>query len=181
MVEEGIDRFCVVNMIPLHLDHEFRTYIKEIFFDPEYQTMKKYVAHGTYSVYDHCFRAALFAYSLAKEKGWKVDYSALVRGSLLHDYYLYDWHHTREGHRLHGFRHPYFALRNATKRYALTKRERNMILSHMFPVTFWIFPQYRESWILTYADKVAANRERKTRKKTALRKENAMVLTRKEA
>ena len=85
--------------------------------------MKKYVAHGHYSVYDHCFRVALFAYSYAKCKGIKVDYWSLIRGSMLHDYYLYDWHHTHEGHRLHGFRHPYFALHNAKKRFTLNMFE----------------------------------------------------------
>ena len=87
-----------------------------ILHDSKYQNMKKYVAHGHYSVYDHCFRVALFAYSYAKCKGIKVDYWSLIRGSLLHDYYLYDWHHTHEGHRLHGFRHPYFSLHNAKKK-----------------------------------------------------------------
>lgn len=31
--------------------------------------MKEFIAHGRYSLYDHCFRVALLSYSLAKEKG----------------------------------------------------------------------------------------------------------------
>ena len=146
-------------MIQLQLDSTFRTIAMPILHDSKYQNMKKYVAHGHYSVYDHCFRVALFAYSYAKCKGIKVDYWSLIRGSLLHDYYLYDWHHTHEGHRLHGFRHPYFALHNAKKRFTLNKKKVNMILSHMFPLTFWKLLLSKEAWILTYADKVCANSE----------------------
>ncbi len=148
-------------MVKILLDQEFRSYSEKILLNQEYQSMRKYVAHGTYTVYDHCFRVALFAYSYAKGKGLNVDYASLVRGALLHDYYLYDWHHAHEGHRLHGFRHPYFALHNAKKKYRLNKKEMNIILSHMFPLTFWILPLCKEAWLITYADKVCANRERK--------------------
>lgn len=81
-------------MIQLQLDSTFRTIAMPILHDSEYQNMKKYVAHGHYSVYDHCFRVALFAYSYAKIKGMKVDYRSLISGSLLHDYYLYNCSHT---------------------------------------------------------------------------------------
>ena len=51
----------------------------------------------------------------------------LVRGALLHDYFLYDWH-TRKSAKglkeLHGFSHPETALRNAGRDYRLTPCER---------------------------------------------------------
>ena len=78
----------------------------------------------------------------------------LVRGALLHDYFLYDWHdkYHRDIKRLHGFYHPGIALRNAMKEYELTKREQDIIKKHMWPLTV-IPPLCREAWIVTMADK----------------------------
>ena len=163
----------IMKMIQLRYDSEFRKAALPILTNPEYQLMKQYMAHGHYTVYSHCFRVALFAYSYAKSKNMDIDYTSLIRGCLLHDYYLYDWHHLHEGHRLHGFRHPYFALRNAKKRFQLNRKERNMILSHMFPLTFWTIPLSKEAWLLTHADKVCARMESASvRKKTVKRKQN---------
>ena len=154
-------------MFKILLSREFHEISSPILLDEEYQKLKKFTAHGHYSVYDHSLRVALFAYSYAKEKNLQIDYSSLIRGCLLHDFYLYDWHHAHEGHSFHGFRHPYFALRNAKERFSLNNKEKNMIVSHMFPLTFWTIPLSKEAWILTYSDKVCANAERK---KTLARK-----------
>ena len=147
------------------LDKEFYSYAGGILFSPEYQARKKYSAHGLYTLYDHCLRVALLSYSYAKEKKLKINLSVLVRGCLLHDYYLYDWHHKKEGHRLHGFRHPYFSLRNASRIFSLTRKEKNRILSHRFPLTFWFFPKSKEALLLSHFDKVSAYQEHKNCKK----------------
>ena len=78
------------------------------------------------------------------------------RGALLHDYFLYDWHLTHE--RWHGFRHPYIALSNASRDFDLTAREKNIIVRHMFPLTP-IPPKYRESLLVSTADKICALKE----------------------
>lgn len=95
---------------------------------------------------------------IAKALRMKVDRKALVRGALLHDYFLYDWHEKEEWHRLHGFRHPYFALRNASRDFKLSRIEENVILRHMFPLTP-IPPSCREAWIVCMADKYCSARE----------------------
>ena len=74
----------------------------------------------------------------------------------LHDYYLYDWHDKNKGFRWHGFKHHRFALANAEKDFDLTEKEKNIIYSHMFPLTFWCLPRSREAWIVTLADKRVA-------------------------
>lgn len=78
----------------------------------------------------------------------------LIRGALLHDYFLYDWHipDDENPHRLHGFYHPGVALRNALKEYHLTEREKDIIRKHMWPLTV-IPPGCREAWIVSAADK----------------------------
>lgn len=78
----------------------------------------------------------------------------LVRGALLHDYFLYDWHDKNHVNplRLHGFHHPGIALRNAGKEYVLSDREKDIIKKHMWPLTI-VPPMCREAWIVTAADK----------------------------
>lgn len=81
--------------------------------------------------------------------------ASLLRGALLHDYFLYDWHDPDPSHRLHGFRHPFFALARAEEDFELTPRERNIIVRHMFPLVP-VPPTCREAWIVCLADKWCA-------------------------
>jgi uncharacterized protein len=87
-----------------------------------------------------------------KSRRSDIDYKALIRGALLHDYYLYDWHKSHKGHRLHGYRHPSWALHNALLRYDLSPKERNIIRSHMFPLTIFHFPRSPEARIVAKMD-----------------------------
>ena len=60
-----------------------------------------------------------------------------------------------EGHRLHGLRHPRIALDNARRDFVLTSREEDIIRKHMFPLTLRP-PRYKESVVVTCADKLCA-------------------------
>lgn len=111
--------------------------------------------HGDVSVALHCFFAAVVCVRLARALALRVDTQALVRGALLHDYFLYDWHDPDPSHRLHGFRHAGFALRNAGRDFPLGPIERNMIASHMFPMNL-VLPRFRESLLLCLADKICS-------------------------
>lgn len=111
--------------------------------------------HGDVSVALHCFFAAVVCVRLARVLALRVDTRALVRGALLHDYFLYDWHDPDPSHRLHGFRHAGFALRNAGRDFSLGPIERNMIASHMFPMNL-VLPRFRESLLLCLADKICS-------------------------
>ena len=111
--------------------------------------------HGDVSVALHCFLAAVVCVRLARALALRVDTRALVRGALLHDYFLYDWHDPDPSHRLHGFRHAGFALRNAGRDFSLGPIERNMIASHMLPMNL-VLPRFRESLLLCLADKICS-------------------------
>ena len=87
-----------------------------------------------------------------------VDIKSLIRGSLLHDYFLYDWHENDKSHRLHGFKHAKTAMLNAERDFGINKIEKNMIYTHMFPLNLRL-PRYKESIILCMADKVCAIKE----------------------
>ena len=89
---------------------------------------------------------------------WNVNRRELIRGALLHDYFLYDWHEKNAGHRFHGFIHAGRALQNARKDFKLTIREENIILRHMFPLNV-VPPMCKEAWLVCLADKICASKE----------------------
>ena len=78
---------------------------------------KNAIQHGSTTVYEHSLGVAGASLKLAEFFHLKVNEKALIRGALLHDYFLYDWHIKRKGHHFHGFTHPATALRNAEKEY----------------------------------------------------------------
>lgn len=128
---------------------------------------KECIQHGDTSVYTHSVYVAYMCLKIVDLYNLDVDIHSLVRGALLHDYFLYDWHTPEKWHRLHGFRHPRFALTNAKRDFGLNKIEEDMIIHHMFPMTV-IPPKYKESYILCIADKICSSRETLYMKKPEL-------------
>ena len=123
-----------------------------------YTATRRCIQHGKVSVYAHCVSVADTACVLAETLHLRVNERALIRGALLHDYFLYDWHNPDNGHRLHGFSHPYTSLKNAKRDYSITKRQADIIVKHMFPLTI-VPPQTKEAWIVCLADKICAGEE----------------------
>lgn len=119
---------------------------------------KSFRQHGSVSVYEHSLSVAVMCVMIAAILPFRTDLTSLVRGALLHDYFLYDWHTHDRSHRFHGFIHAKRALLNANRDFSLNSIEKNMILSHMFPMNA-VIPKYRESVILCTADKLCAIRE----------------------
>lgn len=124
----------------------------------EAQRMKSFIQHGTTSVFEHTVSVAKYSLLMAialENIGCKIDRRSLVRGALLHDYFLYDWHEKNEYHNLHGFTHPGRAHNNAIMDFDLNETERDIIKKHMFPLTI-VPPKRRESWLICLADKWCA-------------------------
>ena len=130
-------------------------YGADILSDAKVQSQKRYLQHGTVSVFEHSLFAACLCLRIAAVLHIRVDQRAMVRGALLHDYFLYDWHDPDPTHRLHGFRHAMRALKNARRDFSLGRIECDMIRTHMFPLNL-VLPRYRESAILCVADKICA-------------------------
>lgn len=123
--------------------------------DGRFHMERQFFQHGTTTVFDHSVKVAYTSVRLAKFLHLKTDRHALIRGALLHDYFLYDWHDKHHGHSPHGFSHPKTALRNAQEDFALNPIEENIIERHMFPLTLYP-PTCREAWIVCLADKYCA-------------------------
>ena len=125
------------------------------------QAEKGFVQHGSVSVYRHSQQVAVMSVRIARLLAVahiSVNLPSLVKGALLHDYFLYDWHIRDRSRKNHALYHADYAVSNAQRDFGLTERERNMIRSHMFPLSLEI-PRYRESVILTVADKLCATGE----------------------
>lgn len=130
----------------------------DILASPGMRSQRGHLQHGRVSVFQHELAVALMCLKLARGLRMRVNERALVRGALLHDYFLYDWHEKDASHRWHGFTHPARALRNAERDFALGAIERDMIARHMFPLLPRP-PRFRESLLLCLADKLCALKE----------------------
>ena len=117
-----------------------------------------FIHHGSISCFEHSLRVAEQSIKLAYFFHINVDKRSLIRGALLHDYFLYDWHISDESHRLHGLIHAESALKNAERDFFLNNIEKDIIKQHMFPLKISV-PRYRESWIVCIADKLCAINE----------------------
>lgn len=81
---------------------------------------REFIQHGDVTVYTHVTSVARASLSFAERLGRvgvSVDRASLLRGALLHDYFLYDWHDSDPSHRLHGFRHPFFCPSACRRRF----------------------------------------------------------------
>ena len=127
------------------------------------QKEKKFLQHGKVSVYTHSVRVAVLSLFLAELLRVQVNEEAMMRGALLHDYFLYDWHEKDDSHRWHGFSHARAALKNAKKDFQLGEIEQDVIQKHMFPLNLKP-PKYKESVLVCLADKLSALEETIRRK-----------------
>ena len=135
-------------------DSELKKYAEDILNSANFQRTKEHIQHGNMTVNEHCINVAKTSLMIKKKLHITCNQRDLVRGALLHDYFLYDWHKKdlKNPHKLHGFYHPGRALRNAKKEYVFTKRQEDIIKKHMWPLTV-VPPMCREAWIVTAADK----------------------------
>ena len=141
-------------------DEEYNDYIKELINNPIVLSMKQYIQHGNTTCFDHCACVSYLSYKIAKKLN--LDAKSTARAALLHDLFLYDWHLNHDKtpfFKKHGFTHPKKALDNAVKYFTLNEIEKDIILKHMWPLTFRHIPKYKESIVVTMVDKYCSTKE----------------------
>ncbi len=132
-----------------------KKHAEDILSSDNFNSTRKHLQHGSKTVHDHCMDVARYSLLLNRNLGLGCNKRDLIRGALLHDYFLYDWHdreYLSQRRRLHGFWHPGVALKNAEKEYDLTDTQRDIIRKHMWPLSV-IPPVCREAWVVTAVDK----------------------------
>lgn len=135
---------------------EYKACVMDLIQHDIVRTMENFIQHSDISCLEHSISVSYYSYVICKRLG--LDYRSAARGGLLHDLFLYDWHLTKPKEGLHGFTHPYRALENATKYYTLNDKEKDIIVKHMWPLTLK-FPKYKESFVVSMADKYCSTIE----------------------
>lgn len=140
-------------MSKFYSDDYFNKVLDEVVDCTRFKMSKEHLHHGDTSVYEHSIQVAYMSYRIALKLGWKKNLHSLIVGGLLHDYFLYDWH--KRENRFHGILHPTRAYKNAREDMTLDPISKDIIIKHMFPLTL-IPPIYKESWLVSFSDKVCA-------------------------
>ena len=140
----------------------FEETLKDYLHNPIVEQMKNYKAHGKKDVYTHCIDVAKMAYQLNDKFSLNADLNTLLIGALLHDFYLYDWHDAPINTKLfemHGYTHAKIAKENAVKYFDIDEDVQKVIECHMWPLTLRSFPNSKEAFIVSVADKICALKE----------------------
>lgn len=144
------------DIVKVHAD--VKSAVKRLCEEGPYEENKKYIQHGRLSVFGHCVHVACTCCEIADRLHLPVSREELIRGALLHDFFLYDWHEPVLAHKIHGYTHPKKAMNNAIRFYNITKREKAMVRWHMFPLTPHP-PTNLEAWIICISDKFCTVQE----------------------
>ena len=137
-------------------NNEFSKIINDILNHSSFQNLKSYKHHYIWTRYEHCLSVSYHSYLICKFL--KLDYKSATRAALLHDFFFYDCENKLTRPKKHIQNHPKQALENAKKFFELNKKEEDIILKHMWPLTFSP-PKYLESFIVTLVDKYCAFKE----------------------
>lgn len=141
---------------------ERRKELEEIYqsflHDEKIAKMKEISMHRGSNCYIHSFKVAKLAVkrALRHKRG---DLYVILVGSILHDYYLYDWRVERSKMKKHMSSHPYTAANNAMRDFHISDKVKKVIESHMWPVNISEFPKTKEARIISNADKAIYLRE----------------------
>ena len=155
-------------------DREAGRILSSLRRDGRVREMKSFTQHGSVSTFEHCRAVTKLSLGIDRRLHLHSDKKVLITGAMLHDYFLYDWHDNPDGrHNVHGFTHPYTALKNAKQDFTLSKKECDIIVHHMFPLVP-LPPHSKEAWIVCLADKICATRETLLMRRAAHADSNAV-------
>ena len=151
-MDNTFTRRCYGVLVPD--DDGWLTEVADILANETFRSMENYIQHGDTTCRDHCVWVSYKSYLTCKKFKW--DSRTVARAALLHDLFLYDWHDKAiPWVEIHGFTHPRKAYENARKEFALTHREKDLILKHMWPLTV-VPPCYKETYVLMHFDRISS-------------------------
>lgn len=126
---------------------------EELLHSEPVRRMGQWKHHGHISTLDHSLFVSYWSFRIAHKLG--LDAVAAARGGLLHDLYLYDSKDKSAHPGWQCFDHPKAAASNAEKLTTLSEKERNIILSHMWPLGGPL-PRSWEAWLVDIVDTLCA-------------------------
>ena len=131
---------------------ELENIYQSFLHDEKILKMKDITMHRGSNCYFHSFKVAKLAIKRALRHK-KCDLMTVLLGSILHDYYLYDWRIDRDKMKRHLMDHPHIAAENAARDFGIHEPIKKVIETHMWPVNIAKFPNSREARIISLADK----------------------------
>lgn len=129
---------------------EFAGHIRSLLQNDSVRRLDTVMQHYKYTRLRHSLDVARRSFFLARVLGW--DARAVARAALLHDLFF---HAEGEGPCSLLRSHPKIALENARGVCDLSPLEEDIILKHMWLLT-WARPSYKESYLVTFVDKYSA-------------------------
>ena len=144
-------------MVKYEKDMEYINIIKDILDNEEFMKVGNLPHHKSKRL-NHLLRVSYRSYKVTKFL--HLDYKSTARAGLLHDFFVEDTTKMKFWSRVRlMFSHPKQVLENSKKYFEINKLERDIILSHMFPVGIRI-PLRLESWIVDITDDCVSISER---------------------
>lgn len=131
---------------------EFLDLVQSILENPEFKKLNFYKQHLKTTRFMHSLNVSYISWLVAKKFGW--DASIAARAGLLHDFCVYDFKDKLPKGQIQAFYHPKVAAKTSDEHFELYEKERQAILSHMFPLG--PMPRSREAWVITCIDKFCA-------------------------
>ena len=135
------------------MQNEFNDIIKDIITNEEFMKLQGEVHHST-TRFNHSLRVAYEVYKKLRKKN--LNYVDVTRAALLHDFFFDDDLSDSQSDRLNN--HPLVSLENAKKYFELNELQEDIIISHMYPLSYNM-PKFKESWIVSMADKYCTLKE----------------------
>ncbi len=144
--------------ISLHLletqeGREFAELVSDLLDTPEVKSLADLRHHMRVNRIQHVLSVAYLSYAWAKRRGLNAVETA--RAALLHDLYYYDYTKRELYPKGHNFVHAKTALENAMRITYLSELQKDIILSHMWPVNRRR-PNSREGLAVCKMDKICS-------------------------
>ncbi len=134
--------------------NEFNAAIADLLDSPLVQSMNQLEQHSkNATLLDHLVYTSYISYILCKRLG--LNEIAAARGALLHDFRTKDI----KSFIYSIFTHSELAMKEANTHFNLTELEQDIIKKHMWPATPFLFPKYKESFLVCMVDKYCATME----------------------
>ena len=142
------------------LEELYQTFLK----DEKILRMKDISMHRGSNCYEHSFKVAKKAIKKSLHRN-NINLEVVLLGSILHDYYLYDWRSDRSKLKKHGKNHPGIAIDNAIRDFDISDEVKVVIKSHMWPINIKDYPKSKEAKIVSFSDKAVTIGESFTSKR----------------
>lgn len=131
---------------------EYLKTVEHILVNKEFLRLSLYSHHQWTNRLMHSINVSYLSWRLAQILGG--DEKAAARAGLLHDFCPYDFGEETPTGEHQAFYHPKAAAENSVQNFEISDRERDAILTHMFPLG--PIPKNKEAWIISFADKACA-------------------------